>query len=152
MQGEKVQDLRYGENPHQKAAFYRRPQVKGACVANGKQLQGKELSFNNIIDLNAALELVREFPQTACVIIKHTNPCGTALGNTVCEAYLRALEADPVSAYGGIVGLQPGSRCSNGDGNGQNLPGSRHCTVFLSRSAPDYECEAQYPPDNRRGA
>ncbi len=103
--GEKIQDLRYGENPHQKAAFYRKPQTAGACVANGKQLQGKELSFNNIIDLNAALELVREFPQTACVIIKHTNPCGTALGNTPFDAYCRALEADPVSAYGGVVGL-----------------------------------------------
>ena len=76
--GEKVQDLRYGENPHQTAAFYKDSAAKGACVANAKQLQGKELSFNNIIDLNAALELVREFPQPAAVIIKHTNPCGAA--------------------------------------------------------------------------
>lgn len=103
--GEKVQDLRYGENPHQLAAFYRLPQTEGACVGNAKQLQGKELSFNNIIDLNAAFELVREFSEPAAVIIKHTNPCGTALGKDICDAYVRAYEVDTKSAYGGIVGL-----------------------------------------------
>ena len=103
--GEKAQDLRYGENPHQKAAFYKDFGVKEACVGNAKQLHGKELSFNNIIDINAALELVREFETPAAVIIKHTNPCGTALGDTLAEAYTRALAADPVSAFGGIVGL-----------------------------------------------
>ncbi|MEG1500877.1 MAG: bifunctional phosphoribosylaminoimidazolecarboxamide formyltransferase/IMP cyclohydrolase, partial [Clostridiales bacterium] len=103
--GEKIQDLRYGENPHQEAAFYRIPNSCGASVGTAKQLQGKELSFNNIIDINAALELVREFPQPSAVIVKHTNPCGTALGDNICQAYLRALEADPISAFGGIVGL-----------------------------------------------
>ena len=101
--GEKIQDLRYGENPHQSAAFYRLPQIEGASVGNAKQLQGKELSFNNIVDINAAFELVREFEDTAAIIIKHTNPCGAALGKDIHEAYLRALEADPVSAFGGIV-------------------------------------------------
>jgi phosphoribosylaminoimidazolecarboxamide formyltransferase/IMP cyclohydrolase len=103
--GEKIQDLRYGENPHQKAAFYKDFACEEACVGNAKQLHGKELSFNNIIDINAALELVREFDKPAATIIKHTNPCGTALGNNLKEAYERALEADPVSAFGGIVGL-----------------------------------------------
>lgn len=103
--GEKAQDLRYGENPHQKAAFYKDFGVTEACIGNAKQLHGKELSFNNIIDINAALELVREFDTPAAAIIKHTNPCGTALGDTLADAYQRALDADPVSAFGGIVGL-----------------------------------------------
>ena len=103
--GEKLQDLRYGENPHQSAAFYRDTDAEGACVANARQLQGKELSFNNIIDLHAALELVKEFADPAAVIIKHTNPCGTAIGADAADAYKRAFAADPVSAFGGIVGL-----------------------------------------------
>lgn len=105
LQLEKAQDLRYGENPHQQAAFYRQPEAKYPSVANARQLQGKELSFNNIIDLHAALELVREFTSPAAVIIKHTNPCGTATGHTLSEAYSKAYEADPVSAFGGIIGL-----------------------------------------------
>lgn len=103
--GELKQGLRYGENPHQKAAFYAFADAKEPCVANAKQLQGKELSFNNIVDLNAALELVREFSEPATVIVKHTNPCGTALGSCAHTSYLRAYEADPVSAFGGIVAM-----------------------------------------------
>ncbi|HYL91830.1 MAG TPA: bifunctional phosphoribosylaminoimidazolecarboxamide formyltransferase/IMP cyclohydrolase [Alphaproteobacteria bacterium] len=99
----KNMDLRYGENPHQKAAMYSDGSTTG--VANGKQLQGKELSFNNIVDLQAAWDMAQEFEETVCVIIKHTNPCGTATGKTQREAYLRALEADPVSAFGGVIGL-----------------------------------------------
>jgi phosphoribosylaminoimidazolecarboxamide formyltransferase/IMP cyclohydrolase len=99
----KVMDLRYGENPHQKAAMY--SDGSGAGVANGKQLQGKELSYNNIVDLQAAWDLAQEFEETVCAIIKHTNPCGTATGATLKEAYVRALEADPVSAFGGVIGL-----------------------------------------------
>lgn len=102
---EKVQELRYGENPHQSGAFYRTPGYSGAGIGNAKQLSGKELSYNNIWDTNAALELVKEFDEPACVIVKHANPCGTAIGKDVSEAYLRALEGDPVSAYGGIVAL-----------------------------------------------
>lgn len=105
LQLEKAQDLRYGENPHQQAAFYRQTDANYPSVATAKQLQGKELSFNNIIDLNAALELVREFSSPAAVIIKHTNPCGTASGQTLSEAYAKAYEADPLSAFGGIIGL-----------------------------------------------
>lgn len=101
---EKKMDLRYGENPHQQAALYVCPALTGG-VANGVQLQGKELSYNNIVDLQAAWDLAQEFDQTACAIIKHTNPCGTALGDSVVEAYTRALEADPVSAFGGVTGV-----------------------------------------------
>jgi len=95
--------LRYGENPHQKAALYTDGSSKG--VANAKQLQGKELSYNNIVDLDACWELVSEFDEPAAVIIKHTNPCGASTGATVVEAYRRALEADPVSAFGGVIGI-----------------------------------------------
>ena len=101
--GEKVQDLRYGENPHQKAAFYREPSATGAVIANAKQLHGKELSFNNILDCNAALELVKEFSEPAACVIKHLNPCGCAIGANATEAYVRAWEADPISRFGGIV-------------------------------------------------
>jgi phosphoribosylaminoimidazolecarboxamide formyltransferase / IMP cyclohydrolase len=98
-----LKSLRYGENPHQKAALYTDGSEKG--IANAKQLQGKELSYNNIVDLDACWELVSEFDEPAVVIIKHTNPCGASTGATVAEAYLRALEADPVSAFGGVIGV-----------------------------------------------
>src|SRR5271166_3796303 len=100
---QKAFDLRYGENPHQKAALYSDGSGKG--IANGKQLQGKELSYNNIVDLQAAWDLAQEFDQPVCAIIKHTNPCGTAVGATLAEAYKRALECDPVSAFGGVIGV-----------------------------------------------
>jgi phosphoribosylaminoimidazolecarboxamide formyltransferase/IMP cyclohydrolase len=99
----KAFDLRYGENPHQKAALY--SDGSGIGVANGKQLQGKELSYNNIVDLQAAWDLAFEFQEPVCAIIKHTNPCGTATGKTLAEAYVRALECDPVSAFGGVIGV-----------------------------------------------
>jgi phosphoribosylaminoimidazolecarboxamide formyltransferase / IMP cyclohydrolase len=99
----KAMDLRYGENPHQKAAMY--SDGSGTGVANGRQLQGKELSYNNIVDLQAAWELAQDFSETMCAIIKHTNPCGAAIGNTLAEAYKRALEADPVSAFGSVIGV-----------------------------------------------
>jgi phosphoribosylaminoimidazolecarboxamide formyltransferase/IMP cyclohydrolase len=99
----KVMDLRYGENPHQKAAMY--SDGSGAGVANCRQIQGKELSFNNIVDLQAAWELAQEFDDPVCAIIKHTNPCGTATGKNLAEAYRKALECDPVSAFGGVIGV-----------------------------------------------
>jgi phosphoribosylaminoimidazolecarboxamide formyltransferase / IMP cyclohydrolase len=99
----KIMDLRYGENPHQKAAMY--SDGSGTGVANARQIQGKELSFNNIVDLQAAWDLAQEFDETACAIIKHTNPCGTATAKTLVEAYKRALEVDPVSAFGGVIGV-----------------------------------------------
>ena len=99
----KVTDLRYGENPHQKAAMY--SDGSGTGVANVRQVQGKELSYNNIVDLQAAWDLAQEFEEPVCAIIKHTNPCGTATGKTLTEAYKRALECDPVSAFGGVIGV-----------------------------------------------
>ncbi len=95
--------LRYGENPHQRAALYTDGSGKG--IASAVQLQGKELSYNNIVDLDACWELVTEFDEPAVVIIKHTNPCGASTGATVLEAYIRALDADPVSAFGGVIGI-----------------------------------------------
>jgi phosphoribosylaminoimidazolecarboxamide formyltransferase/IMP cyclohydrolase len=103
--GVKVQDLRYGENPHQRAAFYREEQAGPGTLAMAEKLQGKELSFNNIVDLEAAWSLVREFTRPAAAIIKHTNPCGTALAASLQAAYRKAYQADPISAFGGIVGL-----------------------------------------------
>src|ERR1700722_9748913 len=103
---QKARDLRYGENPHQKAAMY--SDGSGAGVANARQLQGKELSYNNIVDLQAAWDLAQEFdPDEAavCAIIKHTNPAGAATGKTIARAYQRALECDPVSAFGGVIGV-----------------------------------------------
>jgi len=99
----KTLDLRYGENPHQKAAMY--SDGSDAGVANARQLQGKELSYNNIVDLQAAWDLAQEFDEPVVAIIKHTNPCGTATGKTLAEAYKRALECDPVSAFGGVIGV-----------------------------------------------
>ncbi|MDD5496020.1 MAG: bifunctional phosphoribosylaminoimidazolecarboxamide formyltransferase/IMP cyclohydrolase [Candidatus Omnitrophica bacterium] len=101
----KLQDLRYGENPFQKAAFYKDEGVGEPSVSNAVQLHGKELSFNNIIDLNAALEIVKEFDEPAATVIKHTNPCGTAAAKTLKQAYIDALDCDRLSAFGSIVGV-----------------------------------------------
>ncbi|MCX5692899.1 MAG: bifunctional phosphoribosylaminoimidazolecarboxamide formyltransferase/IMP cyclohydrolase [Candidatus Omnitrophica bacterium] len=101
----KVQGLRYGENPHQKAGFYKDKNVNAAGISNARQLHGKELSFNNIIDLDAAIEIVKEFEEPAASVIKHTNPCGAASNKTLADAYNDALDCDKVSAFGSIVGL-----------------------------------------------
>jgi phosphoribosylaminoimidazolecarboxamide formyltransferase/IMP cyclohydrolase len=98
-----AQPLRYGENPHQRAALY--ADGSGLGIAGTRQLQGKELSFNNLVDLDACWELAQEFPEPAVIIVKHTNPCGAATGATVLEAYQKALAADPVSAFGGVIGI-----------------------------------------------
>ncbi|KHE72067.1 bifunctional phosphoribosylaminoimidazolecarboxamide formyltransferase/IMP cyclohydrolase, partial [Halobacillus sp. BBL2006] len=94
---EKVQSLRYGENPHQSASFYKKANYEGASLANAEQLNGKELSYNNIQDANAALEVVLEFGQPAAVAVKHMNPCGVGVGDTLYDAYVKAYEGDPVS-------------------------------------------------------
>ncbi|MDP3871985.1 MAG: bifunctional phosphoribosylaminoimidazolecarboxamide formyltransferase/IMP cyclohydrolase [Methyloversatilis sp.] len=99
----KVQDLRYGENPHQRAAFYRDLYPAPGSLVSAKQLQGKELSYNNIADSDAAWECVKSFDTGACVIVKHANPCGVALGTSSLEAYRKALATDPTSAFGGII-------------------------------------------------
>ncbi len=99
----KVQDMRYGENPHQSAAFYRDVVAVDGALANYRQLQGKELSYNNIADADAAWECVKTFDGAACVIIKHANPCGVAVGADATEAYAKAFQTDPTSAFGGII-------------------------------------------------
>jgi len=99
----KTQDMRYGENPHQSAAFYRELDPAPGTLAHWHQLQGKELSYNNIADADAAWECVKTFDEAACVIVKHANPCGVAVGASAAEAYRKALKTDPTSAYGGIV-------------------------------------------------
>ncbi len=103
LQFEKAQDMRYGENPHQKAAFYRERTVAEAGIASAVQLQGKELSYNNVADTDAALECVKNFEAPACVIVKHANPCGVATADDLLSAYELAFETDPESAFGGII-------------------------------------------------
>ena len=100
---ERAADMRYGENPHQRGAFYREPDVTGANVASASQLQGKELSFNNVADFDAAFEAVKEFEEIACVIVKHANPCGVAEAGDPLAAYRRAFDCDPASAFGGLI-------------------------------------------------
>jgi phosphoribosylaminoimidazolecarboxamide formyltransferase / IMP cyclohydrolase len=102
---EKVSDLRYGENPHQQAAFYARVGSPTHLLAGVEQLHGKELSFNNLLDLSSARELVEEFDEPACAIVKHNNPCGCAVGASGREAYERAFACDPESAYGGVIAV-----------------------------------------------
>ncbi len=103
MQFNKLQDLRYGENPHQSAAFYKQLEVPDGTLASARQLQGKELSYNNIADSDAALGCVLSFSETACVIVKHANPCGVAQADNILQAYEKAYATDPTSAFGGII-------------------------------------------------
>jgi len=104
LQYQKVQSMRYGENPHQKAAFYTESNPQEACIATATQLQGKALSYNNVADTDAALECVKSFQDSpACVIVKHANPCGVAIGENILSAYNRAFKTDPTSAFGGII-------------------------------------------------
>lgn len=132
----KQQDLRYGENPHQKAAFYRTSDCNEYSLAAAEQLQGKELSYNNFLDTDACWAAVREFEQPACIIVKHMNPCGAADGKTIEEAYQRAYECDPVSAYGGIIAC---NRPVTGKLVQQILDNKQFIEVVI---APDFEPEA----------
>src|SRR5262249_33913144 len=127
----KLMDLRYGENPHQSAALYGRA---GQGIAGAAQLQGKELSYNNLVDLDAAWQLAQEFAGPAVAIIKHTNPCGCAEQASLVEAWRKALECDPVSAFGGVVGI--------------NRPVDEEAAREMAKlfveavAAPDYSAEA----------
>ncbi len=103
LQFNKVQEMRYGENPHQHATFYTEKNITEACIATAKQLQGKELSYNNIGDTDAALECVKQFEEPACVIVKHANPCGVSVSDNILDAYNKAYNTDPESAFGGII-------------------------------------------------
>ncbi|HOM02950.1 MAG TPA: bifunctional phosphoribosylaminoimidazolecarboxamide formyltransferase/IMP cyclohydrolase [Acetivibrio sp.] len=100
---EKVQDMRYGENPHQKAVFYKEVGANVGCITSAKQLHGKELSYNNINDANGAIEIIKEFDEPTVVAVKHANPCGVASASNIFDAYVKAYEADPVSIFGGII-------------------------------------------------
>lgn len=102
---EKAQDMRYGENPHQSAVFYKEVGANEGCITAAKQLHGKELSYNNVNDANGALELLKEFDMPTVVAVKHANPCGVASGKDIYEAYVRTYEADPVSIFGGIIAV-----------------------------------------------
>ncbi len=103
LQFDKIQAMRYGENPHQKAAFYREHKLQEVCIAGARQIQGKALSYNNIADADAALECIKQFEPPACVIVKHANPCGVAVTDSILTAYERAFDTDPTSAFGGII-------------------------------------------------
>ena len=133
-QGAKLQDLRYGENPHQQAAFYRDETPAGGTIAAARQLQGKELSYNNIADSDAAWECVKTFSQTACVIVKHANPCGAAVAATPLEAYRKALATDPTSAFGGIIAFN-----REVDAETADAVGAQFVEVLI---APSYTAEA----------
>ena len=132
---EKVQDMRYGENPHQSAAFYKEPLAAATTLPMARQIQGKELSFNNVNDTDAAIGLVREFDgQIACVAVKHANPCGVSVGGSVYEAYEKAFEADPMSIFGGIVAI-------NGEVDGKTA--AKMAEIFLEVIvAPRFSAEA----------
>ncbi|MEM3555778.1 MAG: bifunctional phosphoribosylaminoimidazolecarboxamide formyltransferase/IMP cyclohydrolase [Candidatus Micrarchaeia archaeon] len=109
---QKEMELRYGENPHQRGAFYKRNEADETSVSKAKKLQGKELSYNNLLDADSALELLKEFEEPAAVIVKHNNPCGVAIGKNIKEAYLKAKATDPEAAFGGVVAL---NRAVDGD-------------------------------------
>ncbi len=126
---DKVQEMRYGENPHQSAAFYRESNPQAGALANYTQLQGKELSYNNIADADAAWECVKTFDEAACVIIKHANPCGVAIGITPFEAYSKALQTDPTSAFGGIIAFN-----REVDGNAAEAVAKQFVEVLIAPS------------------
>ncbi|MBC3861351.1 bifunctional phosphoribosylaminoimidazolecarboxamide formyltransferase/IMP cyclohydrolase [Undibacterium jejuense] len=132
---DKVQEMRYGENPHQSAAFYRDLKAVDGALANYKQLQGKELSYNNIADADAAWECVKSFNESACVIVKHANPCGVALGVTPFEAYSKALQTDPTSAFGGIIAFN-----RELDGKAAEIVAKQFVEVLI---APSFTAEAK---------
>ncbi|MBC5785186.1 bifunctional phosphoribosylaminoimidazolecarboxamide formyltransferase/IMP cyclohydrolase [Ramlibacter sp. USB13] len=130
----KIQDLRYGENPHQQAAFYRDLHPAPGSLAVAQQLQGKELSYNNIADADAAWECVKSFATPACVIVKHANPCGVAVGKDPLEAYSKAFQTDPTSAFGGIIAFNRPL-----DGAGAQAVAKQFVEVLM---APDFAPEA----------
>ncbi len=135
MHFEKVQEMRYGENPHQSASFYRDLKAVDGALANYTQLQGKELSYNNIADSDAAWECVKSFDVSACVIVKHANPCGVALGATPFDAYSKALQTDPTSAFGGIIAFN-----REVDGKAAEIVAKQFVEVLI---APSFTAEAK---------
>ncbi|MEL7667630.1 MAG: bifunctional phosphoribosylaminoimidazolecarboxamide formyltransferase/IMP cyclohydrolase [Actinomycetota bacterium] len=141
---ERVQSLRYGENPHQDAAFYRFSDSKEHTLARSTQIQGKELSYNNILDTDACWTAVREFEQPCCVIVKHMNPCGIAIGENLVDAYVRAYECDPISAYGGVIAF---NRAVTADLVRAIFQNKQFVEVMI---APDYDQDALELLDEKR--
>lgn len=141
----RAQTLRYGENPHQRAAFYRDPMCSEPSVATAKRLWGKEISYNNLLDADAALELIREFEEPACAIIKHTNPCGVAVAEDLTAAYNKALSADPVSAFGGIIACN--RSIDRATAEAITAPGGFYEVVI----APDFDLDALSLFQERKG-
>jgi phosphoribosylaminoimidazolecarboxamide formyltransferase/IMP cyclohydrolase len=131
----KTQDLRYGENPHQRGAFYRDEQAVPGGISGYRQIQGKDLSFNNIADADAAWECVKAFADPACVIVKHANPCGVAQAGSLEQAYRRAFETDPTSAFGGIIAFNGVVEATTA----QAIVGNQFVEVVI---APGYSAEA----------
>ncbi|VFP80006.1 bifunctional phosphoribosylaminoimidazolecarboxamide formyltransferase/IMP cyclohydrolase [Candidatus Erwinia haradaeae] len=129
----KKQDMRYGENSHQLAAFYIQEKSVGSSVSTAKQLQGKSLSYNNITDIDSALECVKEFDEPACVIVKHANPCGVSLGKTILEAYRCAYNTDPVSAFGGIIAFN----CNLDEFTAKDIINRQFVEVIIAPSVSD---------------
>jgi phosphoribosylaminoimidazolecarboxamide formyltransferase / IMP cyclohydrolase len=131
---EKIQDLRYGENPHQKAGYFRSGNTSASSLVNAEKIQGKELSYNNILDTNSALQIVKEFEKPCVSVIKHNNPCGAATGKDIAEAYQKAHDSDPLSAFGSVVA--------------SNMVWTREAAEFMSDKyvevliAPGFEPEA----------
>jgi phosphoribosylaminoimidazolecarboxamide formyltransferase/IMP cyclohydrolase len=143
--------MRYGENPHQAAAFYSNGEQRPG-VATATLLQGKQLSYNNINDTDAAFELVSEFDRdrAACAIIKHANPCGVAVGDSLVEAYRRALDCDQTSAFGGIIALNRTLDARDGDGNRQAVHRGDHCPGRERGSEGNPLGEKEPAPDGHR--
>jgi phosphoribosylaminoimidazolecarboxamide formyltransferase/IMP cyclohydrolase len=141
----KLQELRYGENPHQSAAFYRDAHPVEGSLAHYRQIQGKDLSYNNIADADAAWECVKGFAEPACVIVKHANPCGAALGTTLREAYVNAFKTDPVSAFGGILAFNRALDAATAEAIGQQFAE----VLVAPRVEPDAQKELAKKPNVR---
>ena len=142
----KHMDLRYGENPHQQAAFYTDPRAIGASVTQARQIQGRELSFNNIADADTALECVRQFDTAGCVIVKHANPCGAARCSTIADAYAHAYRTDPTSAYGGIIAFNRELDAATA----RAIIDQQFVEVILAPSVSDEAAAVLAPRDNLR--
>ena len=149
---EKVLDLSYGENPHQRAALYAEAGARSHILSRVSKLHGKALSFNNVLDLDSARGLVDDFEQPACVIVKHNNPCGVAIGADALEAYLKALACDPLSAYGGVIALNRPVEPRAGRGAAQELRRGAERARLRGRGAGGAAAEGGDPDPLRGGA
>ena len=149
---EKVLDLSYGENPHQRAALYSEAGARSHILSRVSKLHGRALSFNNVLDLDSARALAGDFADPACVIVKHNNPCGVAIGEDALDAYLKALACDPMSAYGGVIALQPADRRGAGGRAARELRRGADRARLRGRGARGAAAEGGDPDPQRGGA